>query len=121
MLSLYFIAKKSLIVLCNDVNRYSTFQLDGYIARKVPGQGILNMISHFVISTITNSGYISASRLGSFLDPLADKILVTTLYFSLTYANLIPASLTAMVISRDVLLIYAGLYIRYMSVQPPVS
>lgn len=32
-----------------------------------------------------------------------------------------PASLTAMIVSRDVLLVYAGLYIRYMSVQPPVS
>lgn len=58
--------------------------------------------------------------LGSFLDPLADKILVMTLYLSLTTAALMPASLTAMIISRDVLLIYAGLYIRYMGVKPPV-
>jgi len=74
--------------------------LDGWIARKVPGQ---------------------ASKLGSFLDPLADKILVTTLYLSLTSASLMPASLTAMIVSRDVLLVYAGLYIRYMSVQPPFT
>ena len=59
--------------------------------------------------------------MGSFLDPLADKILVTTLYLSLTSASLMPASLTALIVSRDVLLVYAGLYIRYMSVQPPVS
>ena len=74
--------------------------MDGWIARRVPGQ---------------------ASKLGSFLDPLADKILVMTLYLSLTSASLIPASLTALVVSRDVLLMYAGLYIRYMSVQPPVN
>merc|ERR1719468_459638 len=72
--------------------------LDGLIARKVPGQ---------------------ASKLGSFLDPLSDKILVTTLYLSLTTASLIPASLTALIVSRDVLLVYAGLYIRYMSVESP--
>ena len=59
--------------------------------------------------------------MGSFLDPLADKILVTTMYLSLTTASLMPAPLTALIISRDVLLVYAGLYIRYMSVKPPVS
>ena len=73
--------------------------MDGWIARKFPGQ---------------------ASKLGSFLDPLADKILVTTMYLSLTTACLMPAPLTALIISRDVLLVYAGLYIRYMSVKPPV-
>jgi CDP-alcohol phosphatidyltransferase. len=59
--------------------------------------------------------------LGSFLDPLADKILVATLYLSLTYVGLIPVELTSLVVSRDVLLVYAGLYIRYMGVTPPVS
>jgi cardiolipin synthase len=74
--------------------------LDGYIARNFKGQ---------------------ASSLGTFLDPLADKILVVSLYLSLTYVDLIPAALTSLVVSRDVLLVYAGLYIRYMSVVPPVS
>ena len=92
--------------------------LDGWIARKFPGQ---------------------ASSLGSFLDPLADKILVGTLFLSLTYVNMIPASLTGLVVSRDLFLIYAGtilfssvisimirfpflgLYIRYMSVVPPFT
>lgn len=74
--------------------------LDGFIARKVPGQ---------------------ASSLGSFLDPLADKVLVTALYLSLTYVGIIPPALTSLVVSRDVLLVYAGLYIRYMSVAPPFS
>ena len=73
--------------------------MDGYIARRFPGQ---------------------ASSLGSFLDPLADKVLVTALYLSLTYVGIIPAALTSLVVSRDVLLVYAGLYIRYMSIVPPV-
>ena len=46
---------------------------------------------------------------------------MTTLYLSLTYVELIPATLTALVVSRDVLLIYAGLYVRYMGIIPPVS
>ena len=42
-------------------------------------------------------------------------------YLALTYANLIPASLTGLVVSRDLFLVYAGLYIRYMSVVPPFT
>jgi len=74
--------------------------LDGYIARNFKNQ---------------------ASSLGSFLDPLSDKILVCTVFLSLTYANLIPASLTGLIVSRDLFLVYAGLYIRYMSVIPPFT
>lgn len=40
---------------------------------------------------------------------------------ALTYANLIPASLTGLIVSRDLFLVYAGLYIRYMSVVPPFT
>ena len=74
--------------------------LDGYIARNFKNQ---------------------ASSLGSFLDPLSYKILVCTVFLSLTYANMIPASLTGLIVSRDLFLVYAGLYIRYMSVVPPFS
>ena len=73
--------------------------LDGYVARRWPSQ---------------------ASMLGSFLDPLADKVLVAALFLSLTYVGVIPAALTSLVVSRDALLVYAGFYIRYMSVTPPV-
>ena len=79
---------------------YISLQLDGWIARKFPSQ---------------------QSSLGSFLDPLSDKILMTTMYLTLTYVELIPTALTALVVSRDLLLIYAGLYVRYMGVTPPVS
>jgi hypothetical protein len=36
------------------------------------------------------------------------QILVGTLYLSLTYVNLIPASLAGLVVSRDLFLVYAG-------------
>ncbi len=38
------------------------------------------------------------------------QILVGTLYLSLTYVNLIPASLAGLVVSRDLFLVYAGLH-----------
>uniref|UniRef100_A0A3P9LP34 Cardiolipin synthase (CMP-forming) n=1 Tax=Oryzias latipes TaxID=8090 RepID=A0A3P9LP34_ORYLA len=78
----------------------ATDLLDGYIARRWPTQ---------------------KSALGSALDPLADKILISILYVSLTYAELIPAPLTALVIFRDVGLIAAVFWVRYKTVPPPVT
>lgn len=55
--------------LCIFVVASATDLLDGYIARTFPAQ---------------------RSVLGSVLDPLADKLLVTTLFLSLTSVDLIP-------------------------------
>ncbi|XP_067845530.1 cardiolipin synthase (CMP-forming) [Heptranchias perlo] len=81
----------------------------------------------FTLAGITDllDGYIARnwanqkSALGSALDPLADKILISVLYISLTCVELIPAPLTFMVLLRDVTLIAAGFYIRYRTVPPP--
>ncbi|XP_061693042.1 cardiolipin synthase (CMP-forming) [Syngnathoides biaculeatus] len=78
----------------------ATDLLDGYIARTWPTQ---------------------KSALGSALDPLADKILISILYVSLTYADIIPAPLTALVVFRDVGLIAAVFWVRYKTVPPPVT
>uniref|UniRef100_A0A8D0HH03 cardiolipin synthase (CMP-forming) n=1 Tax=Sphenodon punctatus TaxID=8508 RepID=A0A8D0HH03_SPHPU len=59
------------------------------------------------------------SALGSALDPLADKILISVLYVSLTCANLIPVSLTSMIVLRDIVLIVAVFYVRYKTLSPP--
>ncbi|XP_017332524.1 cardiolipin synthase (CMP-forming) [Ictalurus punctatus] len=91
----YFHASLGLFALAG-----ATDVLDGYIARNWPNQ---------------------KSALGSALDPLADKILVSVLYISLTYAQLIPVPLTALVIARDVALIAAVFYVRYKTVPPPVT
>ncbi|CAH1637662.1 unnamed protein product [Spodoptera littoralis] len=72
--------------------------LDGWIARNWKGQ---------------------STKMGSFLDPMADKVLVGTLFISLTYQNLIPLSLTLLIVSRDVALVTAAFVIRYMSLPPP--
>ncbi|CAH0552004.1 unnamed protein product [Brassicogethes aeneus] len=60
-----------------------------------------------------------SSKMGSFLDPMADKILIGTLFLTLTYADLIPIALTGLIILRDVMLVAAGFVIRYMSLPPP--
>ncbi len=50
--------------------------------------------------------------LGQYLDPVADKLLLSTLFIVLTYEGLIPARITVLVFGRDVgiLLVSAILY-----------
>ncbi|XP_033189110.1 cardiolipin synthase [Bombus vancouverensis nearcticus] len=60
-----------------------------------------------------------ASKLGTFLDPAADKLLVGTLFLSLAWVGLVPIPLTCLVIARDVALVSAVSYIRYQSLPPP--
>ncbi|KAI8425173.1 hypothetical protein MSG28_006998 [Choristoneura fumiferana] len=60
-----------------------------------------------------------SSRMGSFLDPLADKVLIATLFVTLTWQTLIPLWLTVLIVARDAALVAAGFVIRYMSLPPP--
>ena len=64
--------------------------LDGYVARR---QGI-------------------QSRLGAFLDPLADKLLLTASFATLTYLRALPAWIMIVVISRDLILMLGALLIH---------
>jgi cardiolipin synthase (CMP-forming) len=52
------------------------------------------------------------TMLGQYLDPVADKLLLSTLFLVLTHKKLIPVTLTALVFGRDVgiLLVAAILY-----------
>src|SRR3989442_2438669 len=59
-----------------------TDMLDGYIARKRGTQ----------------------TRLGAFLDPVADKLLITSAFITLTYLKVIPFWIAAVVVSRDLIL-----------------
>jgi len=52
------------------------------------------------------------SRLGSYLDPLADKLLMSASFVTLSIAKAIPPWLTVVVISRDVILGLGALILR---------
>ena len=45
------------------------------------------------------------SRLGSLLDPAADKLLVTSTFVTLTYIGQVPLGLTAIVVLRDIVIV----------------
>ena len=54
------------------------------------------------------------SRLGSILDPLADKLLLVASFATLTWLSLIPAWLFWLVIGRDLLIVAGGLAYHYL-------
>ena len=66
--------------------------LDGYIARNWKGQ---------------------KSHLGAVIDPLADKILVTTLLVVLALKNWTEPSLVCLIFARDFSLIFGGMWHRF--------
>jgi cardiolipin synthase (CMP-forming) len=45
------------------------------------------------------------TRLGGFLDPAADKLLLVAAFASLTYVGLVPVELTVVVVARDVIIV----------------
>ena len=51
-----------------------------------------------------------SSRTGAYLDPIADKILFSVIYFSLALAHAIPWWMVAMVFGRDLLILAMAAY-----------
>jgi len=65
------------------------------------------------------------SKLGSYLDPLADKIILISAFVTLSIRGFLPAWLTVMVISRDILILM-GVFILFftgtkVNIRPAIS
>jgi cardiolipin synthase len=78
----------------------------------------------FGIATVSDAvdGFIARvfdqkSNLGAHLDPLADKILLTTAYIILAVFKMIPSWLTVLIISRDVIILL-GVLVFYLTHYP---
>ena len=56
------------------------------------------------------------TELGAFLDPLADKILLSTSFIALSIFGLIPSWLTVIVISRDIIILMGIMTLSMMSI-----
>jgi cardiolipin synthase len=63
------------------------------------------------------------SRLGGLLDPLADKLLLVAVFIALSMTGLVPLWLTAVVISRDLVIVSGGVVYQWLvePVQPEPS
>ena len=51
-------------------------------------------------------------KLGIILDPLADKLMLVTLFFALAFARLIPVWLLILVMGRDLVIVIGALLVR---------
>ena len=58
--------------------------------------------------------YHFESRLGSILDPLADKLLLVASFASLTWLGFIPAWLLWLVLARDIVIVLGGVAYHYL-------
>ena len=54
------------------------------------------------------------TRIGSLLDPAADKLLLVAAFASLTYVGLIPLELTFVVVARDVVLVLGAICYQWL-------
>lgn len=77
----------------------------------------------FIIAGITDGldGFLAKvlnqkTILGSYLDPMADKILLISSFVTLSVLGLIPGWLTVIVISRDVIILLGVMLLFFMSV-----
>lgn len=64
------------------------------------------------------------SELGAVLDPLADKLLLATVFITLAYLNLVPPWLMTTAVARDLIIVLGALLYRYsfgaLNVRPSV-
>ncbi|XP_014767834.1 uncharacterized protein LOC106867467 isoform X1 [Octopus bimaculoides] len=77
--------------------------------------GITDLLDGYIARNFANQ----KSMLGTALDPLADKILVSFLTISLAAVDLLPIPLLLVIVGRDIGLIGVSFYIRYISLPPP--
>jgi len=80
-------------------------------------QRFVSALTLFVIAGLSDAldGYLAKrngweSRLGSVLDPLADKLLMVCTYLALGWLALLPAWLVAAVIARDLIIVGGAVY-----------
>lgn len=83
-------------------------------------------IALFAYSSFTDlvDGYIARrfnmqSKVGTIIDPMADKLLMTVCTVSLWYSLVMPVYLAFLIIGRDVMLSFMGFYYRYVSLPAP--
>ena len=86
----------------------------------------------FIIAVISDGldgaiarAFNQKTALGAFLDPLADKLLLTTAYVILAVYDFVPVWLTVMIVSRDVIIL-SGLavlsaYNNFPDIKPTVD
>lgn len=78
------------------------------------GEYVTTLVLFFVAGLSDGlDGYLAKrfdwrSRLGGILDPLADKLLLVSVFLTLTFMGMIPLWLTLLVVARDIVIVVGG-------------
>lgn len=79
-------------------------------------EAYVNALALIVIAGLSDAldGFLARTfgwrtRLGSLLDPAADKLLVSSVFLTLTYLGVVPLALTFIVIMRDLVIVSGAL------------
>lgn len=106
----------------------SRLALCPFIYSSITSHNLPLALTYLTIASITDAldGIIArrfnmATYLGSVLDPLADKVLMTTLVVALGWVELISPPVALLILGRDVGLVIGTAYYRYKSLAPPVK
>src|SRR2546430_14160196 len=80
-----------------------------------PGPAVVVFVAAALADLL--DGYVArrhglSSRLGAFLDPMADKLLLVSSFVTLTWLKALPFWIAAVVISRDLILMVGALVIH---------
>ncbi|KAI8051239.1 CDP-alcohol phosphatidyltransferase-domain-containing protein [Syncephalis plumigaleata] len=99
-----------------------------YLGHLILSEQYSTGLAVFALISITDllDGYIArrwhmTSFIGSLLDPLADKFMMTVMTVTLSMQHLVPVPLAMLIIGRDVGLILSAFYYRYHTLPPPLT
>jgi cardiolipin synthase (CMP-forming) len=88
---------------------------------------MLSAFALFVVAGVSDAvdGFLAkrfhmASELGAYLDPLADKALIMSIYVALGIAKALPISLVILVVSRDIMIISGFMLVLLVTKPMPV-
>jgi len=59
--------------------------------------------------------------LGAYLDPIADKILLTSAFVSLSVLKILPGWIAVIVLSRDILIMIGIAILTFLDIKPPIK
>jgi cardiolipin synthase len=96
------------------------------IVALIAGQQWKQACAVFVIAGISDAvdGWLAKtfnlrSELGAYLDPLADKALIVSIYVALAIVSALPVAITILVVARDVMIV--GAFMISLIMQKPIK
>jgi len=121
-------AQKNVILNIPNALSFSRLLLSPVIGYLILQDEIRSAIYLLGVASVTDAldGYIAKnykqqSVLGTFLDPLADKVLMSVCVITLGFTHLLPMPAVGLILFRDFCLVLGAAYYRYKSLPTPFT